>query len=183
MDRGACRATVHGVAESDTTERLTLSLKDHKQCTVKIPNWRVQVFLSTSHLFLLGPVINLSLLKKKKKRKMPNLKKFLKKYFKLCIFWLCWVLVVAQGIYFFSCGMRTLSWGMWDLVLWPGIEPGLPALGVQSPSHWTTRKVPQTWKLMLRILIDFCCCCCCNCIYMELHSYICIYGLLSWLSW
>ena len=27
-----------GCKESDTTERLTLSLKDHKQCTVKIPN-------------------------------------------------------------------------------------------------------------------------------------------------
>ena len=25
----------------------------------------------------------------------------------------------------------------------PGIEPGSPALGVQSLSHWTTRQVPQ----------------------------------------
>ena len=29
----------------------------------------------------------------------------------------------------FSWGMRTLSCGMWDLVPWPGIEPGPPALG------------------------------------------------------
>ena len=33
---------------------------------------------------------------------------------------------VACGI--FSCGMRTLSSSMWDLVPWPGIEPG--------PLHW-----------------------------------------------
>ena len=31
---------------------------------------------------------------------------------------------------------------MWDLVPRPGIEPGPPALGVQSLSHWTTREVP-----------------------------------------
>ena len=39
MDRGAWWATVHGVAKSRTQlSDLTLSLKDHKQCTVKIPN-------------------------------------------------------------------------------------------------------------------------------------------------
>ena len=31
---------------------------------------------------------------------------------------------------------------MWDLVPWPGIEPGTPALGPGSLSHWTTRQVP-----------------------------------------
>ena len=31
---------------------------------------------------------------------------------------------------------------MWDPVPQPGIKPGLPALGVQSLSHWTTREVP-----------------------------------------
>ena len=42
----------------------------------------------------------------------------------------CGIFVVACGI--FSCGRQTLSQGMWDLVAWPGIEPGPPALGVQS---------------------------------------------------
>ena len=50
----------------------------------------------------------------------------------LFCFWLCWVLVVAGGI--FSCSI-------WDLVPWLGIEPGLPALRVQCVSHWTTREV------------------------------------------
>ena len=36
------------------------------------------------------------------------------------------VLIVACGI-----GMRTLSCGMWDLILWPGVEPSFPALGAQ----------------------------------------------------
>ena len=31
---------------------------------------------------------------------------------------------------------------MWDLVPWSGIEPGPPALGVWSLSHWTTKEVP-----------------------------------------
>ena len=36
-----------------------------------------------------------------------------------------------------------LSCGMWDLVPWPGIEPGPHALGAQSLTHWTTREVPR----------------------------------------
>ena len=45
------------------------------------------------------------------------------------------VLVVAQGLF-------NLHRGMWDLVLWPGIEPEPAALGVWSPSHWTTGESP-----------------------------------------
>ena len=41
------------------------------------------------------------------------------------------------GIGIFSCSMR-------DLVPWPGTEPGPPALGAWSLSHWTTREVPKT---------------------------------------
>ena len=59
----------------------------------------------------------------------PQLKKKKKKDL---FIWMCWVLVAACRI--FSCSM-------WDLVLWPGINPGPPALGAQSLSHWTTRKV------------------------------------------
>ena len=47
--------------------------------------------------------------------------------------WLHWALVEACWI--FRCGM-------WDLVPWPGIEAGTPALEAQSLSHWTTREVP-----------------------------------------
>ena len=37
--------------------------------------------------------------------------------------------------------MRPLSWGMWDLVPWPEIEPGPLALEAWSLSHWTIREV------------------------------------------
>ena len=33
---------------------------------------------------------------------------------------------------------------MQDLVPWPRIEPGPPALGAWSLSHWTTREVPNS---------------------------------------
>ena len=36
-----------------------------------------------------------------------------------------------------------LSCSMWDLVPWPQIEPGPPALGARWLSHWTTREVPD----------------------------------------
>ena len=31
---------------------------------------------------------------------------------------------------------------MWGLAPWPGFDPGLPALGIWSPTHWTTSEVP-----------------------------------------
>ena len=52
------------------------------------------------------------------------------------IIWLHWVLVSAHRIFFF------FNCGMWNLVAWPGIEPGVPALRAQSLSHWMTREVP-----------------------------------------
>ena len=42
-----------------------------------------------------------------------------------------------------SCSMGTLRCGLWNLVPWPGIKSGLPALGMPRLSHWTTREVPQ----------------------------------------
>ena len=51
------------------------------------------------------------------------------------------IFVVACGI--FSPGLWTLSWGLWDLVPWPGREPRPPALGTLSLSHWTTVEVPK----------------------------------------
>jgi len=50
-------------------------------------------------------------------------------------------------IYLFGCTESWLQYtgfscGMWDLVLWPGIEPAPPTLGAWNLSHWTTREVP-----------------------------------------
>jgi len=58
--------------------------------------------------------------------------------------WLHWGLVVVLGI---------SSSGMLDVVSWPGIKPGPPALEMQSLSHWNLREVAQP-----KIL--YCCCCC-----------------------
>ena len=55
------------------------------------------------------------------------------------------VFLSARGI--FSCGMRTLNCSKWSLVPCLGIEPGPPALLVQSLSHWTAREVPDTGLL------------------------------------
>ena len=64
---------------------------------------------------------------------------FLLKIYHFKIFvWLHLVFITARRI--FSCGVWTLSCSMQDLVPWPRIEPRPPALGAQSPSHWTTRE-------------------------------------------
>ena len=54
--------------------------------------------------------------------------------------WLHRVFVAACGIFVVAC--RIFSCGMWDLVPWPGIKPGPPALGGRSLNCWTTREVP-----------------------------------------
>ena len=41
----------------------------------------------------------------------------------------------------------SFSCSMWDLVPWPGIEPGFPALTARNLSHWTTREVPTMYLL------------------------------------
>ena len=51
--------------------------------------------------------------------------------------------------------MPDLSCGMWNLVPWPGIKPGSPALGACSLSHWTTREVPILVFLMLNFKPTF----------------------------
>ena len=81
--------------------------------------------------------------------------------------WLHWVLVAAWGTSIFisacrifSCGMLTLSSGMWDLgTTWPGIEPWPPPLGARSPSHWTTREVPDYTLLKFgrNLILNPCC--------------------------
>ena len=64
---------------------------------------------------------------------------YFKFVFKIFI-WLHRVLVAAHRM--FSCGMQILSCGLCNLVPWPRVRPGRPALGVQSLSCWTTREVP-----------------------------------------
>ena len=71
---------------------------------------------------------------------------FLKNIY-LFFIWLHQVLVTACGIFVAACGI--FSCGMQDLVPRPGIEPGSPALGVQSPNHWTTREVPNVFFIQL----------------------------------
>ena len=49
--------------------------------------------------------------------------------------------------FFIYLAEPSLSCGMWDLVSGPGIEPGPPALGVQSLNHWTTKEILR-WQIL-----------------------------------
>ena len=74
--------------------------------------------------------------------------------------WLRWVLVAARGI--FSCSLRTLSCGMWDLDPWPGMEPrtlhrewGVLATGPPGRSlrpHSRHRELPSEPQASLHCL-------------------------------
>ena len=66
-----------------------------------------------------------------------------------CLFF-GWIQMTFHFFIFCPCHMAC---GI--LVPWPGIEPKSPALEVQSPNHWTTRKVSlilvEGRKLSLRV--------------------------------
>ena len=52
-----------------------------------------------------------------------------------------------------SWGTRDLHCGTKTLISWPGIEPGPPALGAQTLSHWTAREVPAQIFNMISFLL------------------------------
>ena len=67
------------------------------------------------------------------------------------IFYLKHFIFIYLAVPVLSCSMWTLTCGMWDLVLWPGIEPKPPALGDWSLSHWIKShkgsfRVPYQWS-------------------------------------
>ena len=126
MNRGVCWATVHGVSKSWTW------LSDSAQHKV--------AFIPTIHLF---------------------------------IYWFCIYLFgcarpklwhtgsslqlagsLVNDMWHLSCGSRTLTCSLLDLVPWLGMEPGLPALGALCLSHWTTGKYPSVFSPFHKDLRD-----------------------------
>ena len=49
------------------------------------------------------------------------------------------------GSLIFVVASEIFSWGMWDLVPQPRIDPRTPALRGRSLSHWTTKEVPNIY--------------------------------------
>ena len=45
-------------------------------------------------------------------------------FFKYLFIWLCQVLIAAHGIFDLCCKVWSLNCSMWDLIPWPGMEPG-----------------------------------------------------------
>ena len=60
--------------------------------------------------------------------------------------WLHWAPGAGHRTLDSRWGTQTPRCGVWGLVLCPGIEPRLSALGVWSLSHWTPRAVPVFYK-------------------------------------
>ena len=60
---------------------------------------------------------------------------------KALLFFLLCYLFIWLPVDFVAC--KIFSHSLWDLALWPGIEPGPPILGAQNLSHWTIRDVPM----------------------------------------
>ena len=60
--------------------------------------------------------------------------------------------IISKPLPFIYLFILALPHGMRDLVPWPGMKPGPPALGVWSLNHWTTREVPRE-ALFLPILL------------------------------
>ena len=54
-----------------------------------------------------------------------------------------------MGSSIFVLAYEVFRFGIWDLVLRPGIKPGPPALEAQSLSYWTTREVPEFYNMTI----------------------------------
>ena len=80
---------------------------------------------------------------------------FIKYLFIIYVFVCAGVLVAAPRIYIAACCVWDLHCGMWNIVSWPGIEPGFPTLGAWNLSHWTTREVPVGPIFLIRLLVFF----------------------------
>ena len=81
-----------------------------------------------------------------------------------------------QFIYLVALG---LSCGMWDLVPWPGIKPGLPALGLRSLSHWITWEVLEgKYWIGQKVCLDFPIRCCGNAITFTIILYCYYYSII-----
>ena len=65
-------------------------------------------------------------------------------------------LFLVEVCWIFGCGIQILSCGLWDLVLWLGIEPGSHALGAKCLSHWTTREISLQSPNPTFDLISYC---------------------------
>ena len=48
---------------------------------------------------------------------------------------------IGSSLFTEACGI--FSYGMWDLVPWPGIKPRAPCFDYGPLSHWTTSKAPH----------------------------------------
>ena len=59
----------------------------------------------------------------------------------LFCFWLCQASVVAYQA--FAVASRVLSCSTWDLLPWPGLNPGPLHLEHEALTHWTTKGVSQ----------------------------------------
>ena len=68
-------------------------------------------------------------------------KKKLRDVYEATLFCFVFLIFIYLAVPILSCGIQTLSCGMWDLLSRPGIKPGPLAMGAPSLSHWTTREV------------------------------------------
>ena len=81
-----------------------------------------------------------------------------------CVFSCLWFVAVSfthfKNIFLSApglcCSMQTLSWGMWDLITRPGIEPGPPALGAWVLATGSLGKsLWLFWVFFFKILFIF----------------------------
>ena len=105
----------------------------NKNCIFLNPKSSIQpfYFLNTSNLLELGDILSCKNINLSKIKKNANMNK--QRY--LRCFLTFYILFLTILFFFLPCYVER---GI--LVPLPGIKPSPPALEVQSPSHWTTRK-------------------------------------------